>query len=130
MRPLRFILIVCACVVTTAAMAQSLAGSYRLVQDSTGKQPRDGATIDIVFKPGGTFTLKAAMPGQTVDDTGTYRVSGQTLTIDFKDMEQGHQSGANAVADYANQKARKEWWEGQNDNGWLYAGRTSSRSNP
>ncbi|MCK9379495.1 MAG: hypothetical protein M0P95_00355 [Sulfuritalea sp.] len=79
-------------------MAQSLSGTYRLVQDSTGKQPRDRATIDIAFKPGGAFTIKATMPGQTVDDTGTYRISGQTLTIDFKDMEQGHQSGPYSIS--------------------------------
>jgi len=98
MHPLGVILIVVSCLVAPTAVAQSLAGTYRLVQDSTGKQPRDGATIDIAFKPGGTFTLKAAMPGQTVDDSGTYRVSGQTLTIDFKDMEQGHQSGPYSIS--------------------------------
>jgi len=98
MRWLRLMLIVSSVVAATTAIAQTLSGTYRLVQDSTGKQPRDRAAIDIAFKPGGTFTLKAAMPGQTVEDTGTYRISGQTLTIDFKDLEQGHQSGPYSVS--------------------------------
>jgi Flp pilus assembly protein TadD len=98
MRRLAFISIVLSFVVATTAMAQSLSGAYRFVQDSTGKQAKDNAAIDITFKPGGTFTFKAAMPGQTVDDTGTYRISGQTLTIDFKELEQGHQSGAYSIS--------------------------------
>ena len=49
MRWLRWMLIVSSVVAATTAIAQTLSGTYRLVQDSTGKQPRDRAAIDIAL---------------------------------------------------------------------------------
>lgn len=36
-------------------------------------------------------------------------------TAEHLQWQQGHQSGQSAVNDYANQKARKEWWEGHSE---------------
>jgi hypothetical protein len=72
--------------------AQTLQGKYTLVKDSDGKSPKNQAVISLTFAPG-TFKLKAAMPGQTVEDNGTYKITGNNITIIFKEMEQGKQTG-------------------------------------
>jgi len=72
--------------------AQPLTGKYILVKDSDGKTPRNGAEISITFSPG-KFALKAAMPGQTVTDNGTWKITGAAMTIAFKEMEQGTKTG-------------------------------------
>jgi hypothetical protein len=78
--------------------AQGLSGSYRLVKDSDGTTPRPGATVDLTFSPNGAFTLRAVQPGETVEDKGRYSVRGSTITMDFEEMEQGHQSGPYSLA--------------------------------
>ena len=88
----RILLIVLSIVLGVAAWGQSLQGTYRIVQDSTGTKPKGGAIVEITFGQG-TFTFRAVQPGETVDDKGTYSVRGSTITMDFAELEQGHQSG-------------------------------------
>ncbi len=78
--------------VSVSLTAQNISGKYILVKDSDGKTPRGGAEISITFSPG-KFSLKAAMPGQTVTDIGTWKITGSTMTISFKEMEQGTKTG-------------------------------------
>ncbi len=73
--------------------AQTLQGKYILIKDDNGGTAKTGAEISLSFSANGTFKLKAIMPGQTLDDNGTYKISGSTITIVFKEMEQGKQSG-------------------------------------
>ncbi len=84
-------------VISTFSQAQSPNGKYILVKDSDGKSPRGGAEISMTFTPG-KFSLKAAMPGQTVTDNGTWKITGSTMTIAFKEMEQGTKTGAWSLA--------------------------------
>ncbi|HPN60462.1 MAG TPA: hypothetical protein PLU11_14840, partial [Chitinophagaceae bacterium] len=77
----------------TLLYAQSPSGKYILVKDSDGKTPRGGAEISMTFTTG-KFSLKAAMPGQTVTDNGTWKITGSNITIAFKEMEQGTKTGA------------------------------------
>lgn len=78
--------------VSVSLFAQNINGKYILVKDSDGKTPRGGAEISITFSPG-KFSLKAAMPGQTVTDNGTWKITGSNMTISFKEMEQGTKTG-------------------------------------
>lgn len=73
--------------------AQTLTGKYILIKDSDGKTPKGGAEISMTFTSG-KFSLKAAMPGQTVTDNGTWKINGASMTIAFKEMEQGTKTGA------------------------------------
>lgn len=84
-------------VINAFSQAQSPTGKYILVKDSDGKTPRGGAEISMTFTPG-KFSLKAAMPGQTVTDNGTWKITGSTMTITFKEMEQGTKTGAWSLA--------------------------------
>lgn len=97
--------------------AQSLTGKYILVKDSDGKTPKGGAEISMTFTPG-KFSLKAAMPGQTVTDNGTWKITGSTMTIAFKEMEQGTKTGAWSLSNgtltlpfmmLSNGKGSSEW---------------------
>jgi len=72
--------------------AQTLNGTYRFVKDSDGKSARSGADITITFS-NGTFKFKAVQPGETVEDAGTWKATGVTMTITFKEMAQGKQTG-------------------------------------
>lgn len=72
-------------------------GTWRLFKDSDGKTPRSGATIELTFN-NGNFTLKAVQEGETVTDTGTYRVNGSKVTFNFKEMEQGTKTGSWAAS--------------------------------
>ena len=83
--------------ISVFTQAQSPAGKYILVKDSDGKSPKGGAEISMTFTPG-KFSLKAAMPGQTVTDNGTWKITGSTMTIAFKEMEQGTKTGAWSLA--------------------------------
>src|SRR5689334_17446883 len=77
----------------TILFAQSISGRYILVKESDGQSPKSGATISINFNANGSFDLKAAMPGTTVTDKGTYKISGDNISISFNEMEQGKQNG-------------------------------------
>jgi Flp pilus assembly protein TadD len=67
-------------------------GTWRLFKDSDGKAPRTGSTIELTLN-NGSFSLKAVQEGETVTDTGTYRLSGRNVTFAFKEMEQGTKTG-------------------------------------
>jgi tetratricopeptide (TPR) repeat protein len=73
--------------------AQNLEGKFIMVKDSDGKLPKKDAVITLQFKPTGTFAFKAVMPGPTIDDNGTYKITGNNITITFKEMEQGKNTG-------------------------------------
>jgi len=72
-------------------------GTWRLMKDSDGKTPKSGAVIELTFG-NGTFKVKAVQPGETVEDTGTFKVSGRTITLDFKTLAQGKVSGPFTVS--------------------------------
>jgi Flp pilus assembly protein TadD len=103
--------------VSAAAWAQSLSGSYRIVQDSDGTKPKGGAVVELTFGQG-TFTFRAVMPGETVDDKGTYSLRGNTITMEFAEMEQGRQSGPYSLSNglltlpfmmFSNKKGTSTW---------------------
>lgn len=81
-----------------AAWAQGLSGTFRLVKDSNGTTPRTGATVDLTFRGDGTFSLRAVQPGETMEDKGTFLVRGGTITMDFQELDKGHQSGPYTLA--------------------------------
>ncbi len=75
-----------------AAAANDPTGTWRLMKDQDGRIPKPGSIVEITFN-GGKLTLKAAQPDETVTDSGTYVVKGRQITIDFKDLDKGRQSG-------------------------------------
>lgn len=89
---LSLLLSLCLIMVAANLAAQSLSGKYILIKDDNGSTPKTGAEISITFAPG-TFKLKAIMPGQTLDDKGTWKITGNTIAISFSEMEQGKQNG-------------------------------------
>lgn len=70
-------------------LAQALPGTYSLVQDSDGTKPKSGAVIKLTLTANGTVSLSAVQPGQTFDDNGTYRASGDRMTMHFEAMDKG-----------------------------------------
>lgn len=83
----------CLLFITSILTAQNLSGKYTLIKESDGQQPKNGASILLNFSTNGTFALTAKMPGTTVTDKGTYKISGSNIHISFNEMEQGKQSG-------------------------------------
>ena len=75
-----------------AAAAQAPTGTWRLFKDSNGQVPKPGAVVEITFGAG-TFGVRAAQPGQTIEDRGTFTVTGRRISIEFNEMEQGRRSG-------------------------------------
>lgn len=69
--------------------AAALNGAYLLVRDSDGTVPKKDAVVIITFKGNntGTLAMSAVQPGETVTDTGAFSVSGEHITIQFKEME-------------------------------------------
>lgn len=84
--------------VGTFAWSAGIEGTYRMLKDSNGGSPKAGAVVELAFAKS-TFTLKAVQPGETVEDKGTYRLIGNTITITFEEMEQGRQTGPYALKD-------------------------------
>lgn len=82
----------------TLAYASGIEGTYRMLKDSSGTVPRKGAVIELAFAKS-SFTLKAVQPGETVEDKGTYRLTGNSITITFEEMEQGRQAGPYTLKD-------------------------------
>ncbi len=80
-------------IVSLSIFAQNPSGAYILVKDNDGKLPKSGADIILTFAPG-TFKLKATMPGETVEDAGTWKITGGTMNISFREMAQGRQTGS------------------------------------
>lgn len=78
---------------TIAGNAQGIEGKYKLIKESNGKSPKSEAEIIMTFASS-TFKIKATQPGQMVEDIGTYKKTGNNITITFKEMEQGRQTGA------------------------------------
>lgn len=76
----------------------NIEGTYRLLKDSNGKTLKAGAVVEITFSSG-SFTMKAVQPGATVDDKGSYRLAGNTITISFEEMAQGRQQGPYTLKD-------------------------------
>ena len=74
------------------------AGTYRLIKDSNGTTPKTGAVISLKFSVGKLF-LRAAMPGKTVTDSGTYRISGNRITVRFRQFPFKCTSAAYSIAD-------------------------------
>jgi Flp pilus assembly protein TadD len=68
-------------------------GTWRLMKDQDGKVPKSGAVLEITLASG-KFTFKAVQPDETVTDSGSYSVKGRQITVDFKELAQGRQSGA------------------------------------
>ncbi|MGF2410809.1 MAG: tetratricopeptide repeat protein [Ferruginibacter sp.] len=77
--------------------AQPLKGKYHFIADSDGKKANAKAIITIQFADN-TFKLKAEQPGSLVEDQGTYQISGNTISISFKEMEQGKKKGTFSIA--------------------------------
>src|SRR6187549_675521 len=72
--------------------AQGIKGKYRFIADSDGKEASAKSIITLQFFDN-TFKLKAEQPGNVVTDEGTYQLSGNKITISFKEMEQGKKTG-------------------------------------
>jgi hypothetical protein len=72
-------------------------GTWRHFKDSDGKVPKSGAVVEITFGAG-TFTFKAVQPGETIEDRGSFKVDGRTITLEFRELEKGKQSGAYSVS--------------------------------
>jgi hypothetical protein len=70
-------------------LAQGLQGSWLLVKDSDGTRPKAGATVTLALLPGGAFALSAVQPGETLEDAGTYEVSGNRITMAFTEIDLG-----------------------------------------
>lgn len=82
----------------TTGWSAGIEGTYRILKDSNGTTAKAGAVVEITFAKS-TFKLKAVMPGETVEDKGTYRLIGNTMTISFAEMEQGQKTGPYSLKD-------------------------------
>lgn len=82
----------------TSAWSAGIEGTYRILKDSNGTTAKAGAVVEITFAKS-AFNLKAVMPGETVEDKGTYRLIGNTMTISFAEMEQGQKTGPYSLKD-------------------------------
>jgi hypothetical protein len=94
------LLVSCGLALTTPVMAAgpaAPAGTWRLMKDSDGRTPKSDAVIELVFG-NGTFTVKAVQPGETVEDTGTFKVNGRSISMEFRELAQGKVSGAFTVS--------------------------------
>lgn len=75
---------------TSAAVTtgvDALAGSYTMIGDVGGATVKTGATITLTLAADGSLTFHAVQPGQTVDDTGSWSISGSTMTISFSEQD-------------------------------------------
>lgn len=59
----------------------SLVGEYQLIGDVGGTQVDDDATVTLSLKPDGTLTLLAVQPDETLEDTGTWSVTGTDIQV-------------------------------------------------
>jgi hypothetical protein len=80
------VLFVLPIVAWTAPQQKGLTGTFTLVKDSDGTTPKAKATVTLTFHSG-VVSVSAVQPGETVEDTGTYVVAGNLITITFKEME-------------------------------------------
>lgn len=82
------------CLAAGVLQAQGLTGTYRLVKDSDGRAPKAKATITLMLAAGGRLSLKAVQPGEVVEDRGTWKVSGDRITLRLVDMEKAATNAA------------------------------------
>ncbi|MFZ4772212.1 MAG: hypothetical protein ACOYLO_18655 [Ferruginibacter sp.] len=87
-----FLLIVSILLFPSILNAQSIEGKYKPIKESDGQVPKSQAEITLTFTNAG-FSFKAIQPGQTVDDKGSYKITGNNIVLTFKEMSQGRQSG-------------------------------------
>jgi len=91
-RVLLLTLLLATCSLASHAANLDPTGTWRLMKDQDGRIPKSGSVIEITFRSG-QVSLKATQPDETVTDTGTYSVKGRQITIEFKDLDKGRQSG-------------------------------------
>ncbi len=72
-------------------------GTWRLFKDSDGRTPKSGAVVELTFGAG-TFKVKAVQPGETVEDAGTFKVTGRRIAMEFRQLSQGKVSGPLSVS--------------------------------
>lgn len=96
------LLAIAVCVVLTSFVCRAddkLVGSWRLVRDSDGTTPRPGATITLTLNADGTLKVKAAQPGETVEDTGSWEAAGGKITLHFDELDnEGVDDGTYSLA--------------------------------
>ncbi len=78
--------------------AEGIQGKYHFLADSDGKKANKKSIITLDFAAS-TFKFKAEQPGELIEDNGSYRISGNMLSISFKEMEQGSKKGAYSLND-------------------------------
>lgn len=71
---------------TKKSAAPTLPGTYQLIGDLNGTQVKAGATVTLTLRPNGTLSVLAVQPGQRFTDSGTWKVTGATVTIEFKEQ--------------------------------------------
>jgi len=69
--------------------AQSIDGIYTLIGDSDGTKVVKGAmvTLTISGSPSGSLAMSAIKPGETVTDSGTFKIRNGKITLSFNEME-------------------------------------------
>jgi len=68
--------------------ARDLSGVFIFKGDSDGAKPKANAVITLTFSSGQVI-LNAIQPGETVTDTGRYRINGDKINIQFNEMSFG-----------------------------------------
>lgn len=72
---------------TALSGVAALTGEYTMVGDTGGGTVNPGATITMTLSADGTLKFHAVQLGETVDDTGTWSLSGATMTISFQQQD-------------------------------------------
>jgi hypothetical protein len=85
---LAVLLVLASCSSSTSGKGSTpgLAGSYHLVGDVGGTQVKSDATVTLTLKADGTLSVLAVQPGQRFTDSGTWKVTGDSITIEFKEQ--------------------------------------------
>jgi len=80
------VLFVLPIVTGTATQQKDLTGTFTFVKDSDGITAKAKATVTLTFRSG-VVSVSAVQPGETVEDTGTYVVAGNLITIAFNQSQ-------------------------------------------
>ena len=88
-----FLFLYVLCTARGNLFSQNLEGKYVLVEESSNIKLKKDAKVTLLFNATGSFILKAVMPGTVIDDKGTYKINGNTVTVSFNTMELGKQAG-------------------------------------
>ena len=70
----------------TPAAAAGVDGTYVVVKDSDGTEPKEGATVTLVLT-NGKLSVHAVADDGELTDTGTYSVKNGKMTIEFVDQQ-------------------------------------------